>query len=66
MDRSLIEASQDLGANPFQVFLKPILPLSLPGVLRGIVMVFMPTHSTFALDALPTNNYNKLFGLIAQ
>mgnify|MGYP000582442159 CR=1 FL=1 len=55
MDRSLIEAAQDLGANPFQVFMKTILPLSMPGVMSGIVMVFMPTVSTFAIAELLTD-----------
>ena len=47
MDHSYIEAAQDLGANPVQVFLKAVLPLSMPGVMSGIMMVFMPTISTF-------------------
>lgn len=49
MDKSYIEAAQDLGANPVQVFLKTVLPLSMPGVMSGIMMVFMPTISTFAI-----------------
>ena len=40
MDHSYIEAAQDLGANPVQVFLKAVLPLSMPGVMSGIMMVF--------------------------
>lgn len=39
MDHSYIEAAQDLGANPLQVFLKAVLPLSMPGVMSGIMMV---------------------------
>ena len=66
MDRSLIEAAQDLGANPFQVFMKTILPLSMPGVMSGIVMVFMPTVSTFAIAELLTMNNIKLFGTTIQ
>lgn len=66
MDRSLIEAAQDLGANPFQVFMKTILPLSMPGVMSGIVMVFMPTVSTFAIAELLTMNNIKLFGTTVQ
>ena len=46
MDHSYIEAAQDLGANPLQVFLKAVLPLSMPGVMSGIMMVFMPTGRT--------------------
>lgn len=47
MDNSLIEAAQDLGSNRFQVMKKVIMPLSLPGVLSGITMVFVPCVSTF-------------------
>ncbi len=47
MDNSLIEAAQDLASNRFQVFRKVIMPLSLPGVLSGITMVFVPCVSTF-------------------
>ncbi len=47
MDHSLIEAAQDLGASRFHVFRRVTLPLSLPGVLSGITMVFVPCVSTF-------------------
>lgn len=47
MDHSLIEAAQDLGSNRFQIIKKVIMPLSLPGVLSGITMVFVPCVSTF-------------------
>lgn len=47
MDNSLIEAAQDLGSNRFQIMKKVIVPLSLPGVLSGITMVFVPCVSTF-------------------
>lgn len=47
MDNSLIEAAQDLGSTKFQVMRKVIMPLSLPGVLSGITMVFVPCVSTF-------------------
>ncbi len=66
MDTSLIEAAQDLGANPRQVFMKTIFPLSLPGVTSGVLMVFMPTISTFAVAELLTMNNIKLFGTIIQ
>ena len=55
-----------MGANPFQVFMKTILPLSMPGVMSGIVMVFMPTVSTFAIAELLTMNNIKLFGTTVQ
>lgn len=66
MDPNLIEAAQDLGANPFQVFTKTVLPLSMPGIMSGIMMVFMPTISTFAIAELLTMNNIKLFGTTIQ
>jgi spermidine/putrescine transport system permease protein len=65
-DKSLIEAAQDLGANPRQVFVKTILPLSAPGIYSGIMMVFMPVISTFAIAELLTINNIKLFGSTLQ
>ncbi len=65
-DRSLIEAAQDLGATPRQVFLRTILPLSVPGITSGIMMVFMPVISTFAIAELLTINNIKLFGTTLQ
>ena len=62
MDKSLIEAAHDLGANGGEVFLKVILPLSTPGIYSGIIMVFMPTVSTFAIAELLTRNKITLFG----
>ena len=66
MDHSLIEAAQDLGANPSQVFIKAVFPLSMPGGMSGIMMVFMPTISTFAIAELLTMNNIKLFGTTIQ
>lgn len=66
VDRSLIEAAQDLGATPRQVFLKATLPLSMPGINSGILMVFMPVISTFAIAELLTINNIKLFGTTLQ
>lgn len=65
-DPNLIEAAQDLGAAPRQVFLRTILPLSLPGISSGIMMVFMPVISTFAIAELLTINNIKLFGTTLQ
>lgn len=47
MDNSLIEAAQDLGSTKAQILRKVIMPLSLPGVISGITMVFVPCVSTF-------------------
>lgn len=66
IDKSLIEAAQDLGANNWRVFLKVIVPLSMPGVISGIMMVFLPTISTFAISELLTMNDIRLFGSIIQ
>ncbi len=66
MDPSYAEAARDLGATPAQVFLKVTFPLSMPGVSSGILMVFMPTVSTFAISEFLTNNKIKLFGTIIQ
>ena len=66
LDKSYIEAAQDLGASPSRVFWKVTLPLSLPGVLSGVMMVFMPTVSTFAISEILTNNRIQLFGSIIQ
>ena len=66
MDKSYAEAAEDLGARPLEVFTKVTLPLSMPGVASGILMVFMPTVSTFAISEFLTNNKIKLFGTIIQ
>lgn len=66
MDKSYAEAAQDLGATPGEVFRKVTLPLSMPGVWSGVMMVFMPTVSTFAIAEFLTNNKIKLFGTIIQ
>ncbi len=65
-DKSLIEAAQDLGATPIQVFFKTTLPLTIPGISSGIMMVFMPVISTFAIAELLTLNNIKLFGTTLQ
>jgi len=66
MDKSYIEAAQDLGATPWKVFWKVTVPLSMPGVWSGVLMVFMPTISTFAIAELLTLNKVKLFGTTIQ
>ena len=66
MDHSLIEAAEDLGATPRQVFTRVVFPLSMPGIVSGVMMVFMPTISTFAISELLTMNNIKLFGTTIQ
>ena len=62
IDRSLFEAAQDLGANPAAVFRKLIFPLSLPGVLSGVTMVFVPAVSTFVISQLLGGGKTLLLG----
>ncbi len=52
IDQNVISAARDLGANSFQTFLKIIFPLSLPGVISGITMVFVPSLTTFVISDL--------------
>ena len=52
MDGALLEAGSDLGANPVQTFLRVTLPLSLPGVVNGITLVFLPAVSSFFIPKL--------------
>lgn len=52
MDHSLVEAAADLGADPLKTFMKVTLPLSLPGVINGITLVFLPAVSSFFIPKL--------------
>ena len=52
MDHSLLEAAADLGADPVKTFMKVTLPLSLPGVINGITLVFLPAVSSFFIPKL--------------
>ncbi len=62
IDPKVIEAAEDLGAPPAMVFRKIIFPLSLPGVLSGITMVFIPAVSTFAISKLLGGGMTLLLG----
>ena len=62
IDHRVIEAAQDLGADGTMVFRKVIFPLSLPGVLSGVTMVFIPSVSTFALSRLLGGGKTLLLG----
>lgn len=62
MDKSLIEASKDLGASPLRTLFTVKLPLSLPGIVSGVIMVFMPTVSTFAISDILGDTSTYLFG----
>lgn len=62
MDPSVIEAAQDLGADSKKVFLKVIFPMSMPGVISGITMVFVPAVSTFIISKMLGGGSNLLIG----
>ena len=62
LDGSLLEAARDLGADSARVFRKVILPLSLPGVLSGVTMVFVPSVSTFAISRLLGGGNQMMLG----
>ena len=65
-DHSLLEAAADLGASPVQSFLRVTLPYSLPGVLEGITMVFVPAVTTFVISQLMGGGKVPLIGDIIQ
>ena len=62
IDPKVIEAAQDLGANSFTVFRRVTFPLSLPGVLSGVTMVFIPSVSTFVISRLLGGGKSLLLG----
>ncbi len=67
LDDNLIQAARDLGADGLNVFRRVILPLSLPGVISGITMVFVPSVSTFAISKMLGGGTEVLLGdLIEQ
>jgi len=67
IDRRIIEAAEDLGANGWSVFRRVKLPLSVPGIVSGVTMVFMPAITTFVISVLMGGGKSLLFGdLIEQ
>jgi spermidine/putrescine transport system permease protein len=66
IDRSLIEAAEDLGANPSAVFWRVTFPLSMPGVISGITMVFMPAVTTFVISRLLGGGQYTLIGNLIE
>ena len=65
-DNDLVNAAYDLGANKMQVFCKVVFPLSLPGVMSGITMVFMPAVSTFVISRLLGGGQYMLLGNLIE
>ena len=66
LDKNVIEASQDLGCNKFQVIMKVILPLSKSGIVSGITMVFVPAISTFYISKKLGGTDNRLIGEVIE
>ena len=66
LDPRLIEAAQDLGCDSFQVFRRVILPLSVPGIVSGITMVFVPAVSTFSISQKLGGTNNTMIGDVIE
>lgn len=62
IDKSVIEAAQDLGANMFHVLTRVLIPLSMDGITTGITMVFVPSISTFIISRMLGGGSNLLIG----
>ena len=66
IDKAYVEAARDLGASGSTTFRKIILPLSMPGIVSGIIMVFMPAISTFVISDLLGGGHSMLMGNLIQ
>lgn len=66
IDNNVINAARDLGANSFQVFSKIMLPLSVPGIISGITMVFVPALTTFVISNLLGGGKILLIGNVIE
>jgi spermidine/putrescine transport system permease protein len=66
LDYSLVEAAEDLGASKVQVFSRVTLPLSVPGIVSGITMTFMPAASTFVISQMMGGNAAQLYGELVE
>ena len=66
MDNSLVEAAADLGANRFQIFARVTFPLSIPGVISGITLVFLPAVSSFCIPKLLGGGQYMLVGNLIE
>ena len=67
MDKNQIEAAADLGANPAQVFVKNIIPMTIPGIVSACMMTFMPTMSSYVIaNKMSENNVQIIGNLIEQ
>ena len=66
IDDNVKNAARDLGAGPFQTFLRIILPLSVPGIISGVTMVFIPALTTFAISSMLGGSKILLIGNIIE
>lgn len=66
IDSSIKEAAEDLGANPLKVFIKVTVPMSLPGVVSGITMVFLPSITTFYISNIFGGGHTMLVGNLIE
>ena len=66
IDESILEAAQDLGANQTKVFFKVIFPLSVPGIISGITMVFLPSVTTFYISNIFSGGRVMLIGNVIE
>jgi len=66
IDTRTIEAAQDLGGNSFQILRRVILPLSMPGIVTGVTMVFVPAVSTFAISKLLGGGKKDMIGDVIE
>ena len=62
MDKNQIEAAADLGANPFRVFYKVIIPMTIPGIVSACMMTFMPTMSSYVIANKMSENTTSIIG----
>ena len=62
MDKNQIEAAADLGANPFRVFFKVIIPMTIPGIISACTMTFMPTMSSYVIAYHMSNDKIQIIG----
>ena len=66
MDKNQIEAAADLGANPFQVFFKTIIPMTIPGIISACMMTFMPTMSSYVIAHHMSRGTKSIIGTLIE
>ena len=66
MDKNQIEAAADLGANPAQVFIKTIIPMTVPGIVSACMMTFMPTMSSYVIAYHMSNGKTSIIGSLIE